>query len=313
MPRLGLGSSLTGGLPPLEDITSFISTWTVSGDETARTVALPLVQNNKAGSANTINFKIDCGDETAVEEITAYNHADRTHIYAENGTYTVTMSGTIQGFKFDNGDHKTKIRTITQWGTFNITNKHTFWGCSNLNVTATDTPTISSIDLSLTFRDCAALASIGDANWDTGSVTLMTAMFQSASIFNQDISGWDVTSLQQMDGMFYGAADFNQPIGAWTTTSSLSNLYQSFRGATDFDQDLSNWVVSGVTGAGNMFLSANSLSSTNWSNFLIRIEATTIKSGVNLHGGDATPTVAGAAARDALEGDHSWVIVDGDG
>jgi len=55
------------------------------------------------------------------------------------------------------------------------------------------------------------------------------------------------------------------------------------------------------------------MSDANWSDFLIRIEATSSQSSVSLHGGGASATVAGAAARLALENDHSWTIVDGDG
>jgi hypothetical protein len=37
------------------------------------------------------------------------------------------------------------------------------------------------------------------------------------------------------------------------------------------------------------------------------------KSSVSLYGGGANATGSGATARTALENDHSWTIVDGDG
>jgi len=256
MPRLGLGSSLTGGAPP--DNPSFISTWTVSGNEAARTVALPLVENNVASSANTINFTIDWGDDTALEEIAAYNDDDRTHIYAENGTYTVTMSGTIQGFKFDNGDHKTKIRTITQWGTFNITNNSTFRGCSNLNVTATDTPTVSSTSLSLTFDGCSALTSIG-GNWDVSAVDNMPYVFQNCTLFNQDLSSWDTSSVTTMLKMFQDADAFTnggQPLleaGNNWDVSSVEDFGSMFQYCALFNADISDWTTSSATSMTSMF------------------------------------------------------------
>ena len=279
---LGLGSSLSVGQSLIENV-NFVSTWTVSGDETARTITLPLVQNNKAGSGNDINFTIDWGDGTAVEEITAYNDADRVHIYGTNGTYTVTMTGTIQGFKFDNSGDKTKLATITNWGTFNFTNEDTFYGCSNLNVTATDVPIVSTTSLALAFNGCTALTSIG-GNWDVSSVTAMNYLFANCTNFNQDIGSWDVSSVTAMNNMFADAAAFNQNISGWDVgevtnmksmfwgatafnnggvaltesgnnwdMAKVENCENMLRSATSFNQDISDWTVSAVTNMKRMF------------------------------------------------------------
>ena len=90
MPKLGLGLDVTAGTGTLAN-PDFVSTWTVSGDETARTVTLPLT--NVSG-ITTINFTIDWGDGSSLSTVTAHGDADRIHIYAENGTYTVTMATT---------------------------------------------------------------------------------------------------------------------------------------------------------------------------------------------------------------------------
>ena len=47
----------------------------------------------------------------------------------------------------------------------------------------------------------------------------MTAMFEGAEVFNQDISGWNVSSVTNMYRMFRGADDFDQNLGAWDLTS----------------------------------------------------------------------------------------------
>ena len=41
--------------------------------------------------------------------------------------------------------------------------------------------------------------------WDVGSVTDMSEMFEDASAFNQDIGGWDVSSGGDMTNMFSDA------------------------------------------------------------------------------------------------------------
>ena len=249
---LGLGNSLAISQPPsAADTTSFISTWTVAGDEAARTVTLPLVSNG------TINFTIDWGDDSS-GTVTAYNDADRVHIYSTNGTYTVTMAGTIRGLQFADGGDKTKIRTITQWGTFNLTNNATFRGCSNLNVTATDAPTVSSTSLSLAFTDCAALTSIG-GDWDVSAVDNMPYVFQNCTLFNQDISSWDTSSATTMLNMFNNADAFNnggQPLvetGNNWDVSSVTSFASMFSGCLVFNADISDWTTSSATSMTSMF------------------------------------------------------------
>ena len=48
-------------------------------------------------------------------------------------------------------------------------------------------------------------------NWDTSSVTDMSAMFINTP-FNQDIGNWDVSNVTNMGGMFYSNSAFNQDI-----------------------------------------------------------------------------------------------------
>ena len=230
----------------------FISTWLLDTDsEAGRTVTLPLVNDG-----NTINFDIDWGDgDTAT--VTAYNDSDRIHEYEETGTKTITIGGTnttISGWKFNDGGDKLKIRTITNWGTLNISTNAAFYGCTNLNVTATNAPTRSSTDLSNTFNGCAALTSIG-GDWDVSNVTSISDMFYGATLFNGDISDWNTGAVQYMVSVFYGATNFNQDIGSWVT-SEVTSFVSMFYGARAFDQDISNWDTSSVTNMSYMFFQA---------------------------------------------------------
>jgi len=229
------------------ELTSFISTWETTGSN--EKVTLPIVQNNKAGDANTINFTIDWGDGDT-DTVTAWNDdlggGAIDHTYSTADTYTITMTGTIQGLKFNNsGDDKTKIKTITNWGTFNISTESAFFGCSALNVTATDAPTVSSTSLKFTFRGCAALTSIG-GDWDVSSVTDMTGMFYQATSFNQDIGDWDVSSVTIMTNIFYEAEIFNQDISSWDV-GEVTIMNGMFQRCYVFNQDIGNWDVSSVT------------------------------------------------------------------
>ena len=206
MPRLGLGQSLTGGAAVMPN-TTFESTWATTGSD--ETVTIPF-----ANDTNTINFTIDWGDGNS-DTVTAYNNdlgeGAIDHVYSDAATYTIKMDGTISGLKFNNGGDRTKIKTIANWGTFNISLDDTFYGCSALDVTASDAPTVSSTSLALAFNGCSALTSIG-GDWDVSSVTSMSYLFANCTNFNQDIGNWDVSSVTLMNNMFSDAGAFNQNI-----------------------------------------------------------------------------------------------------
>ena len=223
----------------------FISTWTTEGED--ERITIPFVNDS-----NTINFTIDWGDpnDTDDDTVTAWNQdldgagTGIAHTYEDAGTYTIRMSGTISGLKFNNGGDKLKIQTITNWGTLNISTNKAFYGCSNLNITANNAPTISTTDLADCFVECNDLTSIG-AVWDVSSVQIFNFMFYRCTVFNQDISSMDVSSATSMLWMFKDARAFNQPIGSWNV-SNVTNIGDIFFGATNFNGDISGWDTGAV-------------------------------------------------------------------
>ena len=117
---------------------------------------------------------------------------------------------------------------------------------------------------------------------NTCAITDMSALFENATTFNQDISGWDVSNVTNMSGMFHYAEKFNQPIGRWDVSnvtnmsymfdkatsfnqpigecdvSNVTTMRQMFNNATDFNQPIGEWDVSSVTNMMFMFFSAYS-------------------------------------------------------
>jgi surface protein len=230
---------------------NFVTTWKTdnAGTSASDQITLPLV------STGTYDFNVDWGDGSD-DDITAYNQAEVTHTYASAGTYTVTIAGTIRGFRFGNVGDKLKLLTIDSYGSLDISTDQSFYGCANLTSTATDAPTISTTSLARTFRACTNFnGAIG--NWDVSGVTDMTDMILQASSFNQDIRNWDVSSVTNMQGMIYQATSFNQDIGSWDV-SSVTNMDSMFLGATSFNQNIGSWNVSSVTNMRSMFKGANS-------------------------------------------------------
>jgi surface protein len=80
----------------------------------------------------------------------------------------------------------------------------------------------------------------------------MSAMFNNAIIFNQNIGSWNTSKVTNMTYMFAAAKAFNQPInydsttGSWNTYN-VTNMNSMFRGATVFNQNISSWNVVKVT------------------------------------------------------------------
>ena len=271
-------SLLSGGAPPVN--LDFVSTWdTTKAGSASDTVVLPLL------SGGVYSGTIDWGDGNSDD----LSYANRTHVYASSGIYTITISGSdIQGFLFGNFGDKAKITDVSNWGNLAITTTSSFFGCSNLDISATDAPTLSvSNCLYQMFRSCTSLTTPNfsawdtstqtDArltfylctyfngnvsNWDVGSVTDMTNMFNNASSFNQPLNSWNVSSVTLMDAMFKDCTNFNQPLDNWdvsnvTVMGGGSPAYNGvFNGATSFNQDLSSWNIGNVTNMGCMFYNA---------------------------------------------------------
>jgi surface protein len=181
-----------------------------------------------------------------------------SHTYASAGNYVIKISVGLTRIFFNNGGDRLKLLEIQNWGdiVWGVNQTGAFWGCANMQLTATDVPNLSGVtNLSNYFRNCTIFnGQIG--NWDVSSVTSMGSMFQGASSFNQDIGGWNVSSVVNMVQMFRDTP-FNQDIGAWNV-SSVTTISQMFQGATAFNQDIGGWDVSSVTTMLNMFFAATS-------------------------------------------------------
>lgn len=230
------------------------------------------VKSDNAGSSASNQFRFTGG--VGVYDVIARNEAtnavqtfsnqvnDATLTFAGGaGTYELKIrpKGTSNATRFRQiqfgfaGDRQ-KVLEITKWGNVKWTTLiSAFQGCSNLNISATDTPDLSLVtDMSNMFHSCSSLTGIGaNWNWNTSSVTTMSLMFWAASSFNQNIGSWDTSSVTTMNGMFF-ASPFNQNIGSWNVSNvtDMSSMFQ----ASQFNQDISGWDTSSVTNMTYMFL-----------------------------------------------------------
>lgn len=270
-----------------------------------KTITLPL--------QGTVNVTVNWGDGN--EE--AYTFADNySHTYSEDGTYTVTVSGTLS--QFGNGwfgySNPEKLIRVTNFGELGLESLYgAFYHATNIIEVPTILPATVT-NLSEMFSGATSFNS-DISNWDVSSVTDISAMFMNASLFNQDISGWNVGSVTSMRYMFYYALEFNQDIGSWDV-ENVTDMSNMFEGASSFDQNIGAWNVSNVTSMSGMFMpgmfTTVKLSPANYNSLLLGWSAQTLQSNVTFHAGTSkySPDVA-ADARGILINTFGWTINDG--
>jgi len=281
-----MGSSLWA----YEEADYFVSQWQVTDGET---LAFPIDKKN----AN--EFPIDWGDGT-VETFTDDNPS---HTYATAGTYTIktiiddaSSANYVEATFSPIGNQK--IVGITQWGLSGVRylgdpsdGASTFYGCSNLEISATDSSNITfygykanrafngqhhnkpikaihsgfenatfyagpvtSLRPTTTAGMFQGIETITDnfSGWNTLYITDMSAMFKDSGMTG-DISLWNVSNVAKMSNMFENSS-FNGDISSWTT-SSLDNAQYMFAGIDNkFNQVINLSVVSNAN-LSNMFYS----------------------------------------------------------
>jgi len=267
---------------------AFVTTWKTDnpGSSNKKQITISTQTSPSTSSPYPYNYNVDWGDGQTSTGVSG----NITHKYSNSGTYTVSITGTFSGLRFQEGANDSqKLISVEQWGNVKwMSMLEAFRGAKNLIINATDAPDLSLVtDMSHVFRDASSVnQNLG--SWDVSSVKDMTFAFLGASSFNQDISSWDVSNVETMHGMFKDATSFNQDISNWDISGvtsmwmmfsgassfnngdiddnegrpldwemgEVSNLYNTemmFYNATSFNQDISTWDVSGVTNMTSMF------------------------------------------------------------
>ena len=207
------------GASPAPAAFAFTAKTDNTGVSTSTQFQLPLT------TSTGLNIVVDWGD-ASTSTITSHLDVNTKHGYPSAGTYSISITGTLPGFQFNNAGDKLKILNISSWGVLDITTNSAFRGCTNLTCTATDAPTITTTDLSFTFFTCTNFnGNIG--NWDVSTVTNMVSMFQNATAFDQNLGSWDVANvtsfLQFLRGKTpatFSTANLDAIYNGWVTVQS---------------------------------------------------------------------------------------------
>ena len=207
-------------------------------------------------------YTVDWGDDTGTEAVIT---SSPTHTYVTPGTYDITVTDWLVGgtkrINFaSNAAQAPLVWAVKQWGNTVWTSmKETFINCSNMVLTATDVPTLSSVtDCEGIFNGCTALGNAASlADWPVhAGVTTIRDMFKSVtSITTVDLSTkttpdrWNVSGCQEVSGTFMGATNFNGNITNWDM-GAATTLGSMFVNANSFNQDVSGWRPGAITGVG---------------------------------------------------------------
>ena len=300
---------------------------TSSGSSLNTQFMMPLV------SGGSYNATVNWGDGSS-DTITSYNQQEVTHTYSSAGQYEISIEGTLQGWKFNNAGDRLKMLDIKQWGVLNLSTNAAFYGCTNLDASATDAPTVSSTSFYSMFRNCTNFnGALG--NWDISTVTNLQETFWNATTFNKSINSWDVSNCTTFSRMFRNASTFDQDLNSWDT-SNIENMFETFRECTQFngdiyswdtstvenmermlydcdlfDQSLAAWSIANVSNFTNFMQNASGLSTSNYDATLIAWQTGGHDNDISINFGGSQFTESAYAARFSLIEDDGWTIVDG--
>ena len=222
----------------------------------ASPITLPLIP------LGLYSFTVNWGDGNT-DFINTWNSPQATHTYAANGNYTVTISGTIEGWSFNSSQSSKYITSVVSWGPLKLGNDgFNFTNCRSLDLSLV----VDVLDLSGTanlkrvFAGCQTLTTINNVElWDTSSVITFEEAFVKDVNFNDDLSDWDMSNVQNTSGMFASCIDFNNGgsslINNWDV-STVFDMSGMFSSCIHFNQPIGNWDISSVTDISNMFAGA---------------------------------------------------------
>jgi len=234
-------------IPPAEDFLMLIDTEVITPGEKTFSLALRVTES--------YDFYVDWGDGSGAEHVTT-STPNPSHTYDTAGEYEVSIVGTFPRFYYNGSNvDRQKILEIKRWGDIEWSSfQNAFFGCSNMNITATDAPNLTNVtNFANAFRSCNNFLTTPDlSNWDTSNITDMSATFYGCTNFNGDITGWDTSSVTTMFAMLTGDQNINKDIGNWNV-GNCENFREMFQGATAFNQDLSSWNTSSATTMEEMF------------------------------------------------------------
>lgn len=257
-----LFSGLLGISPASATPAPLQMTFTVD-DSTGRTIGFPLMYGADP------NAVVDWGDSTPTQTWTSKGFYQ--HTYATNGTYHVSVTGTVSVVGHNGAwpNHFLALRSVDSWGDGLQSAAIFLSGARNLESVPSTLPARFT-DTSWMFYYSKVPAAV--ANWDMSHVKTATAMFYSAT-FNLDLSNWNLAGLDPAQPDIFNDSGWG-PLH-WTFLSTQMSM-------ANYSSTLMGWARN-----------AN------------------LPSGIDMNGADAGYCSYAAEARTHLTSALGWTISDG--
>jgi len=219
------------------------------------------IDTTKAGSAADTfilpvtaisgDYTVDWGDGT---EETFTTIGNKSHTYAAQGIYQVSVSGGMTALSLLSGGEQLKLIYIDQWGDIEWSSMYqAFAYCSNMTGRYIDIPnTSAATNFELMFLGCSVFNQA--VAFDTSAATKMSYMFDGCTAFNQSVASFDTFLVDDMRFMFRNCAAFNQSVSNFNTVN-VTLIASMFRGCTVFNQSVANFDTSLIVSFDALFMS----------------------------------------------------------
>ena len=164
------------------------------------------------------NIIVSWGDATSDSTIISETDGARFHTYVSSGTYTISIIGSLPGFRVDNDAYRLLYRTVVEWGDVGVRSIN-FYGCTNLTSIPNGALGLGRVTLfNNTFRG-------------TGLTTIPADIFEYSTLAAEFVDTFSFTSITSVPtGLFDNcpqAQIFNSTFNACTSLVSVPNeLYR---------------------------------------------------------------------------------------
>ena len=273
------GWNISDGGMILLPVPHFVSTWDTTKtsyySSSTTKIKLPL------SPSGLYDFEVSWGDGLT-NHVTNASSGGIEHTYSSPGIYTITITGTISGWKSDtygntpdNGRDIIKLTSVHQWDALQYINpdhsvkygtppleyyeqsRNAFANAYNLTGIPLDAPQTDASGYARGFfRQAEGITGSMDVvtGWDMSSFRNIEEFFNGVDEFDADLSYWDISNITSLQGLVTNTR-FNNGgsphISGWDV-SNITNMRTVFLG-TPFNQDISNWDVSNVTDMYGLF------------------------------------------------------------
>lgn len=191
------------------------------------------------------HFKVQWGDGS-YNWVYSATDINRIHTYASGGTYTITMTGTLEGWRVNNAPTSAPyIIEVTQWGNVGIKNfEYGFSGCTRLTACSGKLDTSELSSLYYMFNNCTQLVTLDVSDWNVINVTNLNHFAYNCSKWAiVDVSGWDVDNVTNFGYVFTNVSAASViNVNGWNISKGtiFEGMLQGCSGITSLD--LSGWV-----------------------------------------------------------------------